>query len=150
MDDKILFWINDEELDNLLHEHFSPGYDGDYYTLSELDWEKFQDLAISSGYDFDEDFGEAVKMESRKIYRIKLTELRKLIGEQTEMWWKALFGFGRIFFTASSNSHAYSKAIKWSKKVGFGKPDVIKKVEKPHDFDNGFKYDEECDVYVEQ
>ncbi len=82
MDDKILFWINDEKLDQLLHEHFSPGYEGDYYTLSELDWEKFQDLAISSGYDFDEDFGEAVKMESRKIYRTTLNEVIKLIKER--------------------------------------------------------------------
>ncbi|MFA5189022.1 MAG: hypothetical protein WC460_06725 [Patescibacteria group bacterium] len=65
--DKILFWINDEKLDELLHKHFSPGYEGDYYTLSELDWQKFQDVASSNTFDVGEDYDVAYDLSGKFV-----------------------------------------------------------------------------------
>lgn len=64
--DKILFWVDDEKLDELLHSNFSPGYEGDYYTLSELDWQKFQEEASDNGFEKEEDYDIAYDLSNTK------------------------------------------------------------------------------------
>lgn len=71
VDDKILFWVNSEKLDELLHKHFSPDYEGDYYVLSNLDWQKFQDVASSNGFDKEEDYDEAYDLSGKFIAEAK-------------------------------------------------------------------------------
>lgn len=67
-------------------------------------------------------------------------------------WWTATFGFGRIFFEASSASHAQSIATKWGKRNQMGQPDVVKKAAKPPQVNQpgSFTHDKKLDVYVEQ
>ena len=67
-------------------------------------------------------------------------------------WWKAVFGDGRVFFKASSSSHAYSVAKKWGQQNDMGVPSVVKKTEKPKALDQkgAFVQDKALGVYVEQ
>jgi len=65
--DQVVFWVNDEKLDELLHSKFSPSYEDEYYVLSKNDWSRFQDLATSNGFEMGEDFDEAYDLSGRFV-----------------------------------------------------------------------------------
>jgi len=124
-------------------EYFASG---NYNELA--DYEFSNDQLIKQARDY-------IRNEKKYQEFLKCCEEEKpweTIKEQTETWWRASFGGGLIYFTASSNSHAYSKASKWGKKVGLGNPGAIKKAERPHALEQpgAFKHDEELDIFVEQ
>jgi hypothetical protein len=89
-------------------------------------------------------------MNEKQIAKELIAIAKSLTADIT--WWKAIFGFGRIFFEAGSASHAHAKAKKWGQKSGMGRPDKVVKTEEPRALHQrgAFTYDRTLDVYVEQ
>ena len=67
-----------------------------------------------------------------------------------ETWWLAKFGYGRIFFQASSASQAQAMAMTWGKENNMGRPDVVKKTEKPQQLDKPGYFIKKNHIYIEQ
>lgn len=120
----VTFAINDDKLDQLLHDHHGRELDyvkikGDeYYTLPKKDFDRFIDAADSKGFDVDtesedsvisvheQEMNEGILVEPGKYVR---THGKKPSGEGL---WAFQFGKEELF---APGTMKYADAVKWAK-----------------------------------